>query len=205
MLQWYDEAKVGIFIHFGVYAVPGFRSEWFWCFWQCPDRVQSDVVDFMKKNYRPGFTYQDFASDFKFVVDHLDYVWTTVWIDYPISFRLEFFNASEWVNLFERSGARYAVLTSKHHEVPNIITSQVFTWKLNNYIINFNRVSQCGHQNTLSLGILWMWDQKGNFRTQNFSTFSIKGTQQRCGWRVLIGCAQIYIAPGLIPFPFWVV
>jgi len=94
MLQWYDEAKVGIFIHFGVYAVPGFRSEWFWCFWQCPDRVQSDVVDFMKKNYRPGFTYQDFASDFK----------------------LEFFNASEWVNLFERSGARYAVLTSKHHE-----------------------------------------------------------------------------------------
>ena len=78
MLQWYDAAKVGIFIHFGVYAVPGFRSEWFWCFWQCPDRVQSDVVDFMKKNYRPGFTYQDFASDFKFVVDHLYYVWTTV-------------------------------------------------------------------------------------------------------------------------------
>ena len=130
MLQWYDEAKVGIFIHFGVYAVPGFRSEWFWCFWQCPDRVQSDVVDFMKKNYRPDFTYQDFASDFKFVVDHLDYVWTTVWIDYPISFRLEFFNASEWVNLFERSGARYAVLTSKHHEVPNIIYITGFDLKI---------------------------------------------------------------------------
>ena len=67
MLQWYDEAKVGIFIHFGVYAVPGFRSEWFWCFWQCPDRIHPPVVDFMKKNYRPGFTYQDFAADFKLV------------------------------------------------------------------------------------------------------------------------------------------
>ena len=67
MLQWYDEAKVGIFIHFGVYAVPGFRSEWFWCYWQCPDRIHPTVVNFMKKNYRPGFTYQDFATDFKLV------------------------------------------------------------------------------------------------------------------------------------------
>ena len=65
LLQWYDEAKVGIFIHFGVYAVPGFKSEWFWCYWKCPDRIQPGVVDFMKNNYRPGFTYQDFAADFK--------------------------------------------------------------------------------------------------------------------------------------------
>ena len=48
----------------------------------------------MQDNYPPGFTYQDFAKDF----------------------RLEFFNATEWVELFENSGARYAVLTSKHHE-----------------------------------------------------------------------------------------
>ena len=58
MLQWYDEAKVGIFIHFGVYAVPGFRSEWFWCFWQCPDRVQSDIVDFMKQIANSLLFYQ---------------------------------------------------------------------------------------------------------------------------------------------------
>jgi alpha-L-fucosidase len=28
--QWYDDAKFGIFIHWGVYSVPGFGSEWFW-------------------------------------------------------------------------------------------------------------------------------------------------------------------------------
>ena len=38
-------------------------------------------------------------------------------LTYWMNYRLEFFNATEWVNLFERSGARYAVLTSKHHEV----------------------------------------------------------------------------------------
>ncbi len=26
--QWYDDAKVGIFIHWGVFSVPAFKSEW---------------------------------------------------------------------------------------------------------------------------------------------------------------------------------
>lgn len=28
--QWYDSAKIGIFLHWGVYSVPCFKSEWFW-------------------------------------------------------------------------------------------------------------------------------------------------------------------------------
>lgn len=28
--DWYDKAKIGIFIHWGVFSVPSFRSEWFW-------------------------------------------------------------------------------------------------------------------------------------------------------------------------------
>jgi len=32
--QWYDEAKIGIFIHWGVFSVPSFGSEWFWNNWQ---------------------------------------------------------------------------------------------------------------------------------------------------------------------------
>lgn len=27
--EWYDNAKVGIFIHWGVFSVPSFRSEWY--------------------------------------------------------------------------------------------------------------------------------------------------------------------------------
>jgi alpha-L-fucosidase len=27
--NWYDDSKVGIFIHWGVFSVPSFRSEWF--------------------------------------------------------------------------------------------------------------------------------------------------------------------------------
>jgi len=90
--SWYDEAKFGIFIHWGVFSVPSFRSEWFWNFWKI--RKHQDVIDFMKKNYPPGFSYPEFAKDFT----------------------AEFFNPDEWANLFSDSGAQYVVLTTKHHE-----------------------------------------------------------------------------------------
>lgn len=32
--EWYDDVKFGIFVHWGVYAVPGFGSEWFWSNWK---------------------------------------------------------------------------------------------------------------------------------------------------------------------------
>lgn len=32
--DWYDEVKLGIFIHWGVYSVPSFGSEWSWWNWK---------------------------------------------------------------------------------------------------------------------------------------------------------------------------
>lgn len=31
---WYDEAKFGIFIHWGVFSVPSYVDEWFWWYWK---------------------------------------------------------------------------------------------------------------------------------------------------------------------------
>lgn len=31
--SWYDESKFGIFLHWGVFSVPSFQSEWFWNDW----------------------------------------------------------------------------------------------------------------------------------------------------------------------------
>ncbi len=75
--QWYDDAKVGIFIHWGVFSVPSFKSEWFWYYWQGSN--ETDVVDFMNKNYPPGFTYADFAS----------------------MFHAEFYNPDDWADIFQ--------------------------------------------------------------------------------------------------------
>ena len=31
--DWYDKAKIGIFLHWGVYSVPSLGNEWFWSSW----------------------------------------------------------------------------------------------------------------------------------------------------------------------------
>ena len=78
---WYDEAKFGIFIHWGVFSVPAFGSAWFWKRWQLGDK---EYVDFMKRNYPPGFTYADFAPQFT----------------------AEFYDPDHWADIFEASGAK---------------------------------------------------------------------------------------------------
>ncbi|KAH6941343.1 hypothetical protein HPB50_016678 [Hyalomma asiaticum] len=78
--SWFDEAKVGVMVHWGVYSVPSFGGEWFWHRWR--EGKEPKYAEFMQRNYRPGFTYQDFAPQFT----------------------------------AELSGARYVVVTSKHHD-----------------------------------------------------------------------------------------
>ncbi|XP_078042940.1 alpha-L-fucosidase isoform X2 [Augochlora pura] len=104
--KWYDDAKFGIFIHWGVFSVPSFGSEWFWNNWR-DEQNDTKYRDFMKQRYPPNFTYQDFAHDFT----------------------AEFFNATEWSELFQASGAKYVVLTSKHHEGYTLWPSKYsFSW-----------------------------------------------------------------------------
>ncbi|BFZ06651.1 hypothetical protein BsWGS_09691 [Bradybaena similaris] len=93
--SWYDEGKIGIFIHWGVFSVPSFRSEWFWYYWQGP-KPFPDVVEFMKNNYPPGWTYADFAEQFN-----------------PPN---GIYNPAHWADIFNASGARYVVQVTKHHE-----------------------------------------------------------------------------------------
>lgn len=100
--QWFQDAKFGIFIHWGVYSVPAWRkvssgryasyAEWYYA------RVMFDQEnggqEFHNRTYGKNFEYREFA---------------------PL-FRAELFDPDYWAELFARSGARYVVLTSKHHD-----------------------------------------------------------------------------------------
>lgn len=68
-------------------SLPSFR--WYW-----QEKKIPMYVEFMKNNYSPNFKYEDFG---------------------PL-FTAKFFNASHWADIFKASGAKYIVLTSKHHE-----------------------------------------------------------------------------------------
>jgi alpha-L-fucosidase len=93
---WFEDAKFGIFIHWGVYSVPawgpkGKYAEWYWSDMMKPD---GETWKFHAKTYGEQFKYQDFAPLFK----------------------AELFDPAQWADIFDRSGAKYIVLTSKHHE-----------------------------------------------------------------------------------------
>jgi alpha-L-fucosidase len=93
--EWFKDAKFGIFIHWGVYAVPGWRSKGQYAEWYQYGLQTNDTA--RQRFHKAKFgdrTYYDLAKDFK----------------------AELFNPDEWAKLFERSGAKYIVLTSKHHD-----------------------------------------------------------------------------------------
>ncbi|XP_042189257.1 plasma alpha-L-fucosidase-like [Callorhinchus milii] len=39
--EWFDRAKFGVFIHWGVFSVPSYGSEWFWYYWQ---KAEADTL-----------------------------------------------------------------------------------------------------------------------------------------------------------------
>ncbi|CAF4413556.1 unnamed protein product [Rotaria sp. Silwood2] len=66
---------------------------WMWWYWQGTN-PHEDIVAYMKKNYPPDWTYANFGPQF----------------------RADLYDPNEWADLFAASGAKYVVLTSKHHE-----------------------------------------------------------------------------------------
>lgn len=95
---WFRDAKLGIFVHYGVYSVPAYThrggyAEWYYRGWK--DRKPTSAVwQFHQRVYGADFPYEGFAPQF----------------------RNELWDPKAWVQLFERAGARYVVLTSKHHD-----------------------------------------------------------------------------------------
>ncbi|NP_001106897.1 alpha-L-fucosidase 1 L homeolog precursor [Xenopus laevis] len=155
---WFDEAKFGIFLHWGVFSVPSFGSEWFWWNWQ-HERSDS-YVKFMERNYRPGFTYADFAAQFT----------------------AEFYDPDAWAQLFQAAGAKYVVLTTKHHEGFTNWGSPV-SWNWNAVDVGPHRdlvgdFSNSLRKRNISVGLyhsllewfhpLYLLDKQNGFKTQYF-------------------------------------
>ncbi|OXA64236.1 Plasma alpha-L-fucosidase [Folsomia candida] len=158
--EWYDKAKIGIKFAWGVFSVPSFHGEWFWYDWKT--YKYPDVVSFMRDNYPPNFTYQDFASDFT----------------------AQFYNTSEWVDLIEKYGAKYVVFNGKHHEGYTMYPSKYsFGWNSVDVGSGRDLLGELAtelrqRRNDIKFGIYHSWyefynplyllDKKNGFNTSEF-------------------------------------
>ena len=92
--DWYNNAKFGIFIHWGVYSVPAFGNvgdkedyaEWYWMRMTQPS-YKSQTYQHHRDTYGENFNYDDFIP----------------------SFTGDKFNAKEWMDLMAEAGAKYIV------------------------------------------------------------------------------------------------
>lgn len=91
--QWYEDAKFGIFIHWGVYSVPAFSSEWY-----------------------PRNMYQDGTPEFKYHVETFGPQAEFGYKDFIPQFKAEHFDASQWAALFREAGAKFVVPVAEHHD-----------------------------------------------------------------------------------------
>lgn len=94
--QWFSDAKLGIFIHYGLYSVPSYSDKEQYAEWFYKGLISGDSL-------RINFQKNVFGEDFEYR-------------DYKDLFKAELFDAAEWADLFAKSGAKYILFTSKHHD-----------------------------------------------------------------------------------------
>ena len=85
-LEWWREARFGMFIHWGLYAIPA--GEW------KGERIAGIGEWIMFRARIPVKEYEQLAKQFN-----------------PVKF-----NAQEWVSLAKRAGQKYLTITAKHHD-----------------------------------------------------------------------------------------
>ncbi|MDQ1011230.1 alpha-L-fucosidase [Streptomyces sp. V4I23] len=103
--QWFEDDKFGIFIHWGAYSVPawgprGSYAEWYWNYMNARG---SATHTHHRQTYGADAGYDDFIGQWK----------------------AEKYDPDDWVKLFKDAGAKYFVLTSKHHEGVALYDSKV--------------------------------------------------------------------------------
>lgn len=103
--DWYRDAKFGIFIHWGVYSVPAFGSEWY------PRNM------YLRGSVENEHHVQTYGAVTKF--GYKDFI--------PM-FKAENFDPASWAHLFASSGAKYVVPVFEHHDGFAMYNSDLSDW-----------------------------------------------------------------------------
>lgn len=103
--EWYADAKLGIFIHWGVYAVPAFGSEWY-----------------------PRKMYDPTTADHKHHIETYGPLSEFGYKDFIPMFTAENFDPDAWAELFEASGAKYVMPVAEHHDGFSLYDNSFTRW-----------------------------------------------------------------------------
>lgn len=117
--EWFQDAKFGIFIHWGPYAVPAFGSEWYPRLMYMDEKVWN--ANFEVKSEKPSGIYKHHLKTYGHPGEF-------GYKDFIPMFKGENFDATEWIDLFVKSGAKYVVPVAEHHDAFAMYKSNFTRW-----------------------------------------------------------------------------
>jgi alpha-L-fucosidase len=114
--EWFRDAKIGIFIHWGLYSVPAYGDEWYcrhmymgtdyWAVSQGFDKGAPTIQQYHMDTYGKEFGYKNFID-----------IWN-----------VDRFDADEWADLFTKAGAKYVMPVGIHHDAFALYDSSITPW-----------------------------------------------------------------------------
>lgn len=107
--DWFVRDKLGIFIHWGIYSVPGYGNEWY-------------ARSMYDKNCR------EFEHHRKTYGEHKNFGYK----DFIPMFKAEKFNADDWAELFKKAGIRYVMPVAEHHDGFAMYDTEFNRWNAKN-------------------------------------------------------------------------
>ncbi|NMH89932.1 alpha-L-fucosidase [Flavivirga algicola] len=112
--EWFNNAKLGIFIHWGPYAVPAYCNEWYPC----------RMYDSTYVRNQGGMTWNVYQHHKETYGDHKKFGYK----DFIPMFKAEKFDAKVWLDIFEQAGAKYIVPVGEHHDGFAMYASKITKW-----------------------------------------------------------------------------
>ena len=103
--KWLRDGKFGIFIHWGLYSVPAFGSEWY-----------------------PRHVYRKDSPEYRYHVNKYGPLDKFGYKDFIPLFKAEQFEPKKWVELFKKSGAKYVAPVGEHHDGFQMYKSGLSPW-----------------------------------------------------------------------------
>ena len=104
--DWFRDAKIGIYFHWGVYTVPAYGNEWY------AQRMHLKTGKSYYQHHVETYGQPDQFPYHKFI---------------PM-FKAEKFDANQWADLFVRAGARFAGPVCEHHDGYSMWASKLTPW-----------------------------------------------------------------------------
>ncbi len=103
--EWFADAKLGMYFHWGPYSVPAYGSAWY------PHNMYKENNGVRKHHEKTYGSIQEFGYE-----------------DFIPMFKAEHFDPEDWAELFKQTGAKFAGPVAQHHDGFAMWDSKVNPW-----------------------------------------------------------------------------